>query len=146
MGRTNEVTLSKGWQYALMAAMVLPYFSTLVLILVSYLSAPFINAGTWVYQIVQWLFPLLLFATGWLLLSQKAKQSRLFKAVVAAFVGFAAYQVLSMWANTVYFRWFHPDFGQHASIWGSFGYDWSVMALVFAAYTGVLLLMRKGRL
>ncbi len=101
----------------------------------------YVNAGTWAYQISQWLLPVVYVVLAYGIMRKKYHGflNRLFMAGFVSSIALMLFYAFFMIENTVRFhlKLFIPDY-TNTGLWNAFGHDWVVMLLGLAAYVAVL--------
>jgi hypothetical protein len=138
------VQVTRGWQIAFIATVVGSYVAQMSFITFTYWHSGYISSSTWVYQIVQWICPVLYVGLGLIFAykRQKAWLNRLFLAVLVGLIGIVGYSAFQFWLNIIHYHLFASS-TVSLSLWSTYGWDWAFMALAFAAYAGILAIASK---
>lgn len=146
------VTLNPQWQLTFIIALILAQALSVATMIWSFVRVShYVSSGTWTFQVVTWLYPLLYVLAGYLFARRRVRGTvpRLFWAMFIGTTGMIIYSALQMLLNFM-FSWFNwwPVIGpDDKSIWSAFGITWLQMAALFAVYAVALwaVAVRKRR-
>jgi hypothetical protein len=145
------VTINPTWQLAFIVAMVVTQVISVGTILWLFTRhGNYISSGTWAYQIVQWLYPLLFVGAAYFFVRRRVTglMPRLFWMVFVATIGVAFWGTLQLLLNALFsaFSWWPQVTSADNSWWSAFGITWTEMFVLFALYcTGLWLIAREGK-
>jgi len=141
----KTVTITRPWQLTFIGGVVAAQALFVGTMLWSFTRhGTYISAGTWVWQVTTWVYPLLYVAAGYAFVMSRVRGlvPRLFWSVFLATIGYFVYAALGMPLNYIRSNVFNYTYSNDPSLWSAFGWDWSVMAALFALFCLSLLVIR----
>lgn len=144
------VTIDRGWQGAFIVAMAFAQIVSIATVLVGFLRlSHYVSSGTWTFQVVGWLYPLLYLGVAYLFVSRRISGNypRLFWAMFIATMGVIVYGALQGLLTMMFsvFNWWPQVTSADRSWWTAFGVYWSQMAAIFGLYCLVLWVISRER-
>ena len=144
------VTVDRKWQLTFTVVLIGSQLATFIALMWSNLHySHYTNAGTWTFQVTQFIvFPLLFLAAGYAFTLRRVRGlvPRLFWATLVSVIGLAVYASLQIPLNSLFNALHLYNVSGDDSWWAAFGWIWIQMAAMLALYCLVLwLIFRKGR-
>lgn len=146
----RAVVVSPRLQWAFLVALGAMWLANIGSTLFLYLSSRdgFINSGTWLFLLSQWLLP---FAYAGLAYSyvRHDRSNLVEKLFLAGFISVVAllfFNAVSVVENSlrIHFSWFMPNMTS-TSLWSAYGHEWTMMLLGLAVFAAVLAWKEQGR-
>jgi hypothetical protein len=138
-----KLIVTKRSQQIFLGVMAFVYLSSVVSPLLLFVGkGAYVSSGTWIFQIVQWLMPLLFFGLTLPFAYRHYRTwiTRLYVAAFLALTGLLTFGALAGLEYSIRFKWFPPvitDIHDN-SLWTVFGHEWLVMLVGLALYLGVI--------
>lgn len=141
-----NVTITRNWQLTFIAVMVLAQLFALYYLVDGLLHyARYFKDGTFIYQSVQNLYPVLYALAGWIFARNRVvgTMPKLFWAVFVAVIGLAVYSTTQL-PLLFMSHWVSAIAGSNGKAWYQGIYwMWAQMAVVFALYCGGLWYIKR---
>lgn len=146
--KSAVVTVRPAWQLAFIGVMILTWLSSFWYLLFG-MFGNYMSSGTWTYQAVLILTPLVWFGISLLYVwkAHRAWLARVFNAMLLTFIGYGTYVSLSSLEEALRMRYYPPTITNmnDDSLWTAFGHEWLVAALALTVFLGALYIARWRR-
>jgi len=147
LDKKETVTLPPFYQQLFVVAVVGGWLVEL-LVMVHTFTHTYISAGSWAFQITNWLFPVALFvlSLAYVARTYSGWRRRLFWATLLTVVAMSIYGCVSLLESLWYNNYSHSHPITGNSDWAVFGNDWIMMGVGLLIYIVLLFWIRREKI